>query len=124
MMMLFDDIDRTDLDIPKRSESMFNYLNRSARDVITQGREITEKMYSLFPENKEIRSRIRSGNDNEFVSVFTELYFHAIFKALDFEVLIHPKKEDTSAKPDWLLPVVLPDQANQSSVHKLDQHQC
>ena len=101
--MLFDDIKRTDLGPAKRSESHFDYLNRSAEDEIVQCREHVEKMYSLFPENKDVRGRLRSEDNIVFISAFTELYFQTLFSALDFEVTIHPKKEGTSSRPDWLL---------------------
>ncbi len=101
--MLFDDIKRTDLDPSYRSESIFSYINRSARDEISQCRDYVEMMYSLFPENKDIRGRIRRGDDIHFISAFTELYYQALFKALHYDVSIHPERKGASEKPDWLL---------------------
>ena len=51
--MLFDDIKRTDLDPSYLSESIFSYLNQSARDEISQCRDYVERMYSLVPEIKD-----------------------------------------------------------------------
>lgn len=101
--MLFDDVKRTDLDPKYRSESIFSYLNRSARDEISQCRDYVEMMYSLFPENKDIRGRIRRGDDIPFISAFTELYYQALFKALRYDVSIHPERKGASERPDWLL---------------------
>lgn len=103
MRLLFDDIARNDFNPKKRSESIFSYLNRSAREVISESRGIVEKLYSLFPENEGIRGRICKGDDIAFISAFTELYFQAIFVALGFDIKIHPKRKCTSTRPDWLV---------------------
>lgn len=85
-------------------ESLFDWVDRSARLQVEQGRFALEKWYKDFPEKHRdtLRSRIHSGDDQNFESAMFELFLHQLFSRLGFEVDVEPVLAGGS-RPDFLL---------------------
>src|ERR1035441_7877449 len=62
---VFDTCQRTDVGRKLRSESVFEYLNRSAEVPAGRVRDLIEAWYTAFPQDgkTDIRGRLRSGLD-------------------------------------------------------------
>lgn len=87
------------------SEAWPAYLRRSSAPVAIKLRSLLDSWVALYPEahRTRIANRLRS-NDDELQSAFFELYLHALFKNLGFDVDIHSEPENGTAKrPDFLL---------------------
>ena len=105
-MRIFDEITRTDETLAGWSTPEFEYLNRSARAVSSQVRQLIESWYLEYPEEhrSELRRRLRSLDDFEFYSAFFELYLHTLCRRSGYRVEVHPELESGSLKrPDFLV---------------------
>ncbi len=98
---LFDDIKRVYNGPAEFSESIFNYLNRSARPEFQRVRELLEEWFTKYPdeEKENLRNRLRS-DDWSFYSAFFELYLYNMLLNFDFNIEIHPKVE-RETRPDF-----------------------
>ena len=98
---LFDDIKRVYNGPAEFSESIFNYLNRSARPESQKVCELLEEWFSKYPdeEKEDLRERLRS-DDWSFYSAFFELYLYNMLLNFDFNIEIHPKVE-RETRPDF-----------------------
>src|SRR6185437_11128089 len=104
-LSVFDLLPRTDKEPKKRSESRFEYLNRS--DTLARERMCgqIDRWYAEYPDDgrHELRQRFRSGNDRDFDSALHELVLHALAKALRCELRLHPDLQGSSKHPDFIL---------------------
>ncbi len=91
---LFDDINRVYNGPAEFAESIFNYLNRSARPESQKVRELLEEWFSKYPdeEKEDLKNRLRS-DDWSFYSAFFELYLYNMLLNFGFNIEIHPKVE-------------------------------
>jgi hypothetical protein len=85
---LFDDFPRLDKGPSDRSESTFEYLNRSARSDVALIRDLLEDWFSRLPPNAqpELHARFRSADDRQYLGAFFELYLHQLFLRLGMTV--------------------------------------
>jgi len=62
------------------AESDFHWLNRSARPEANHIRDLLERWFHDFISSakSDLRSRMRSADDRQYMSAFYELYFHAL----------------------------------------------
>jgi len=100
---LFNEMNR-DFTGPKfYAESIFNYLNRSARLESKRIRDLLEQWFERFPsENQDVlRARIRSKDDRQHLGAFYELYLHELFSKSGFNVEIHPAVNNKTTHPDF-----------------------
>jgi hypothetical protein len=51
----------------------------------------------------ELRSRITSGDDQQFEAAFFELYLHELFRSMGYAVEVHPTGGGSRRRPDFLL---------------------
>ena len=100
---LFDDIVREFMGPSDSSESLFCFLNRSARPYSHKVRELLEEWFVEFPddisggEKNRLRTSLRNTRDDRhFASAFFELYCHALIRNQGFKCKSHPRKGSTS----------------------------
>jgi hypothetical protein len=104
---IFDEIKRSDKRSKYFNESSFDYYNLSARPGMAAIRELIERWYADFPSagKTDIRGRLRSGRQTDFLSSFFELYLCQLSRALGFSVEIYPEMSHHARKshPDFIL---------------------
>jgi hypothetical protein len=104
---IFDEMERNNKRVKYFNESSFAYYNISARPGIVAIRELIEKWYAEFPDNgkADIRGRLRSGKQTDFLSAFFELYLFQLCRSLGFSVAIYPDMSHHARKshPDFIL---------------------
>lgn len=88
-----------------RSESVFQYLNRSALKPAGRVRGLIEEWYAAFPEDgkADIRGRLRSGEAASFDSAFHELCLHDMLMKIGLTAELHPALVGSTKNPDFLL---------------------
>jgi hypothetical protein len=86
-------------------ESIYQFLNRSEGEASGQIRGILNDWYSRFPTNSQadLRSRLRSNEDREFLAAFWELYLHETLARSGYTVECHPEVAGSSRSPDFLV---------------------
>lgn len=104
-MTVFADCDSVDPGPARFSEPSFEYLCRSARPSSAAIRELIESWFALYPEphQRHMRQRLRHRDDRHFLSAFFELYLHALFRGLAFDVDVHPAIPGSNRVPDFRL---------------------
>jgi len=106
---VFDLKARTDTNRKRRATSIFFHLNDSARPGCEASRTLIEDWFSHIPtgEQKELRSRFRSGVDAHFGSAFHELSLHELLLRQSCKAHLHPTVARSMKRPDFC--VVEPD---------------
>jgi hypothetical protein len=104
-MMLFDEIQRTDHKPAKYGDSMFAFINRTARDGFDQVRHELESWFMYYPrhEQRELRARFRSAIDTQHHSAFFELILYKTLLLLGCNIIVHPTIPGTKKRPDFLV---------------------
>jgi hypothetical protein len=103
-MVLFDEIERTDVGPPKYSESGYEFLNRSARPESTEMRLLLQSWFHRLPEGckPEILNRFKSTDLSNYFSAFTEIFYHELLVQNGFRVTVHPTVANGKC-PDFLV---------------------
>ncbi len=103
--MLFDDIERNELDYEKPPESIFRYLNYYDWPGATCIRNRFESWFKKFPlpHRKDLRERFRSDEDYNHEGAFFELFLHELLTRLEFSLKVHPEITDAMIQPDFLV---------------------
>lgn len=103
--MLFEDILRNFKGTLGHTEPLYEYLNRSARPSMNRVRDLLEGWFSNLPSDakNEIKSRFRSSDDIQHQSAFFEIYLHALFSKLGFQIEIHPEIPGQTTHPEFLV---------------------
>jgi hypothetical protein len=103
-MLLFDDIERTDSRVGKRSESLFVFLNRVERPEFARVRDLMEAWYARYPaeSHTDIRARFRDGDPQQALGAFWELMLHELHLGLGFALDRDPVVPGTTKRPDFL----------------------
>lgn len=103
--MLFEDILRNFKGTRGHTEPLYEYLNRSARPAMDRVRDLLEDWFSNLPSDakNELRSRFRSSDDIQHQSAFFEIYLHALFSKLGFQIEIHPEIPGQTTHPEFLV---------------------
>lgn len=103
---LFDQRERTDLDVSLHSETTFQYLNRSARPEMARVREQLEAAFARYPSRPdpasaegrelrtELRARFRSTRQRQQTEAFWELYLHDSLLHAGCEVVVRGDTPD------------------------------
>lgn len=104
-MLIFDDVQRADIEPAGHLVGGFEYLNASARDEATRVRAFLEHMISNYPEpnRDELVRRIRSRDERAHRSAVFELTLHHLLLQRGFNVVeIEPEMVNGRA-PDFLV---------------------
>ena len=101
---LFDHIERTNGNLKGHCESLFAYLNRSARREVTEIRDRLESWFERFPveARHDVRERFRENDDHAHQGAVFELLIHELLIRLDCRVEVHPDIPGTGSRPDFL----------------------
>lgn len=101
---LFDD-DVQRFPPPRRpTESDFQFLNRAAGEPWQATRELLEVWYRDYDDvDDDLRGRFRDPAKAQHVGAWWELYTHATFRRLGYDITIHPDLPGTNKKPDFLI---------------------
>lgn len=103
-MQLFDRIDRHDDSHQRHAESLFEYINRSARPDHARMREVLEAWFARYPEGtdaRRLRGDLRSRPDSQYRSACFELCMHELLLRLGCSVEVHPQVPGTPRHPEF-----------------------
>jgi hypothetical protein len=104
MRSIFDAIEHSDTSPKRPSEDTFSFLNRVSGIVWKRQRGLLERWYADFPDSDgDLRRRLRSRSPQQHFAAWWELYIHALFRALGYEVTVHPVVPGTAGHPDFLV---------------------
>lgn len=104
-LTLYDDFERTDPEPAGAVESSFAFLNRIDQPFWQRVRDLTETWFAEFPRehSADLRARFRKDDPNQHWPAWWELYLHALFLKLGFEVEVHPDLIECGNHPDFRL---------------------
>jgi hypothetical protein len=101
---LFDEFTRTDQPPGKYSEDSFSFHNRVAGPAWERIRDRLDTWYTAFPDDDgNLLRRFRSPDPRQHFAAWWELYLHAVFTALGFELTVHPTVPGSKGHPDFLV---------------------
>ena len=106
-MFLFDDFERTHDGPGDIGESLYAYINRSARPQAEQARVLCERWFADYKKSAsidELKSFVgafRSKVDNQHYAAWFELLTHQILVRLGCSVKIHPDLSGNDNHPDF-----------------------
>ena len=103
--MLFDDRERTSLVLKRWAEPHFTFLDRSGHPTEARVRALMNKWFAEYPESAraDLKGRFRSKDHGQHVGALNELFLHALFRHLGYEVDVTPVGSDNASRPDFLL---------------------
>ncbi len=103
-MPLFDDAVRTERRPRYENESVFDYLNSSARPGSAAVRLLMENWFDEYPirHAPDIRTRFRSRTAVDHQGAFWELYLHTLLRRMGYDVEPHPPVPGVTSHPDFL----------------------
>lgn len=103
--MLFDDIQRVDLEPARHAGPHFPYLNQTARPEGARVRSLVEKWFARYPDDDkdDLRRRFRSESNRSHSAAFFELYNHELLHRVGCSVQVHPSVPTGSKTPDFLV---------------------
>lgn len=105
-MIAFSSAERTSLGPRRGGESMFAYLDTSARPEAAKCRELIESWLLDYPQANLHRwlGDFRSNDDGQHASAFFELFLFQFFRANGWKVLeVEPEIEGVRGNPDFLI---------------------
>lgn len=102
---LFGDIQRTDTDIARYSDSGYEYLNRSGRRYAGQVRDALEGWFARYPAQgaADLCGRFTSRSDIHHKSAFFELLLHELALCHGYSATPHPDIPGKTTHPEFLL---------------------
>lgn len=104
-IIVFDVKAQTDTGRKDLSESVFDYLNRSAMRGNAASRDLIEKWLYHVPKSEQagLRSRFRSGDNVKFGTAFQELFLHEFLRCQKCTLDFHPSIPERFKTPDFLV---------------------
>jgi hypothetical protein len=104
-ILLFDNVERTEVRPKREREPIYDYYNLSARRLIATLRELLQKWFDAYPASgkKDLNARLRSRIDAQHKSAFWELYLHELFTRMKYRLTAHPVVNGSSNHPDFLV---------------------
>lgn len=85
-MLLFESYIRTDWDIKRFNESLFEFLERSAWPLCNLMRQFINEKTKDFESDTEFISKLRSKSDKQHKAAVLELFIYLIFKENNFSI--------------------------------------
>ncbi|MFE3192454.1 hypothetical protein ACFXHA_25825 [Nocardia sp. NPDC059240] len=101
---IFDVFERTDPSPGRQGEPSFTFLNRVHGTYWQHPRRLMQEWaehISDEAEYRDLRNRLRSGEDDQFRSAFLELYLHECLYRAGYHVTVHPNVPGTTRHPDF-----------------------
>jgi hypothetical protein len=100
-VQLFSTSQRTDQSRKKRSETPFNFLDRSSEPSAVEVRKRLESWFAHYPSAQQQRLRCDLEADGRFYSASFELFLHEIFNGLNYKISVDPVINNRT--PDFLI---------------------
>ena len=87
------------------AESDYAYLNRSGRPVAARVRALMNKWYVEYPKHSQadIKGRFRSADPGQHIGALNELFLHALFRRLGYQIDVVPSGPANRSRPDLAL---------------------
>ena len=103
-MQAFEDAQRTDAGPAAHGEPIGRFLDRVSGEYWDAVRHLINDWFGRFclEAQADLRSRLRSTDDRQFVAAFFELYLHESLVRSGYTVSCHPALSGTSRRPDFL----------------------
>ena len=103
--MLFEERERSYFGPRRWAEPHFTFLDRSGHPTEARVRALMNKWYMEYPETAraDLRGRFRSKDIGQHTGALNELFLHALFRRLGYEVDVAPVGSDNRSRPDFLL---------------------
>jgi hypothetical protein len=100
---IFDSVLRIDFEPKGYCEPLFRFMNRCAWPEVETIRATLESWYAEFPlhHRKDVRNRIRSGDDFNYNSAIFELVLYTTLRRLGCGVDVHPFTPTGERRPDF-----------------------
>ncbi len=104
-MNLFDDRERTDTTYMRTDETLFEFIDRTARPELAFVREPLNDWFGRWPVDDQdaLRSRLMAKDQTNFMGAFWELYLHEVHLRLGFGVERDPSLPGVGTHPDFLM---------------------
>ena len=104
-MTIFEVNIRKDTGRKRLSESVFAYLNRSAKPGNAMSRNLIEEWLAHVPQSERVDlcARFRSGDNVNFGTAFQELFLHEFLLRQKCQIEVHPTIGGISKRPDFLI---------------------
>jgi len=105
VVQLFEDMQRTYIGDKEPRESIYTFLNRSARPEYERVRGVLEMWFRNIPETfrNALRTSFCSG-DQQHLGAFFEIYCHTLLKKQGFSVSLQEVVDQTNGNPvDFLV---------------------
>ena len=85
-------------------EKIHEFLEREGRPEAAPIMDWIEHWYDQLPSDKQrdIRGRMRSGDDHQFTSAYFELQMFAMLKGMEYDITMEPRLADGRYNPDFL----------------------
>jgi len=100
---LFDDFVRTEPSPRRHTEKEFAFLNRTSSRPFGHVRDEIERWFAEIPAPSRAGLAARAQRDDqEWASVFWELYLHNLLRRAGFSVEVEPDLSDVTTKVDFL----------------------
>ena len=87
------------------SESEYAFLDRSGRPEFERVRSLMNQWFTEFPRcsRADLKGRIRSDDSRQHFGALSELFLHALFSRLEYEINVVPAGSDNESRPDFYL---------------------
>ena len=104
-MPLFTRRDRTDPTPARQSEPLAAFLDRVDSDYFGRVRHVLDAWFDRLAEDvqPDLRARLCSSDNNEFLAAFWEVYLHEVLAKAGFRLTPHPPVPGFTTKPDYLV---------------------
>jgi hypothetical protein len=102
---LFDDTERTDSSPMRYGENIFDFYNRIDRPDWARVRNELDSWYRCHPDpDGQLRAHFQGKRHDQHVGAWWELYVHAFFRKLGYEITVHPELPNGRPdRPDFLI---------------------
>ena len=103
--MLFESRPRSDTRPRRRTEPIYDFLDRSGRPDFEFIRSLMESWFTDYPESHrdDLRSRFISRDDRVHESAVFELFLYEMLLRLGLDVKVHPVVDGIASRPDFLV---------------------
>lgn len=101
-MDLFSDRDREVDEGRGFADPPYEYLDRSGRPMAGRIRTLLEGWYADYPDTHgDLQARFAQEQPDQHIGALLELYVHATFRQLGFDLEVHPDVAGTDRHPDF-----------------------
>ncbi|MEG0916069.1 MAG: hypothetical protein RSF68_03555 [Myroides sp.] len=99
-MKLFEDKIRTQTQIGKTGENIYNYFDTNSQIEIEKIRNLFNTWFDNYPN--DYKNDLLKSFKNKFYDSFFELFIHELFRKQGYTLIPHPPLLNTNRKPDFL----------------------